>query len=396
MHEQRSCILRRQVSIDDHNYSFRESPREGHFDLRDIHAAGDSFRGEPPSIPVSSLRLLTALSCDNTFIGRIGGDLNAVLINLRGCAMDKARGFVHHESAYPSHPPMNPEPPAPAPDPAPEWSEKSPPPALPGPLPDISPRRPRDHARLDAPLRPLQMQKFHALNELAGGVAHEFNNIVAGILGSAELLKMDLPEGHPAEESLKQIFEACNQARDLLHKLRDLGQRLPPDLKPIRLQPVIEECLQILRSIVPPKVELEAVVAADCACVAADPAQIHQAVFDLCLFCWQRLADHRGHIKLSLENCSAAQVPPGAVSVLPPGPCVRLTVQDNGPGLDQNTRERIFHPFRNRRAGGTKVGLELFLVREIIQAHSGEIFLDSERGSGLTFYLYLPAVAEGR
>ncbi len=289
---------------------------------------------------------------------------------------------------------MKPERPVPAPRAARELNDKITPPAEPGRLLDPSQRRQRDRARLAAELRLLQMQKFHALNELAGGVAHEFNNLVAGILGSAELVNMDLPEGHPAHESLKQIFEASNQARDLLHKLRDLGQRLPPDFKPIRLQPVIEECLQILRTIISAKVELEADIAADCASVEADAAQIHQAILDLCLFSWQSLADRRGHIKLSLENCPAVRVPPGAASLLP-GPCVRLTVQDNGPGLEKNAREHMFHPFRNRRAGGTKVGLELFLVREIIQGHSGEIFLESERGSGLTFRIYLPAVAEG-
>lgn len=305
--------------------------------------------------------------------------------------MDKFRHFVHHGDAF--HPSMKPERPVSGPAAARELRKNS---AAPEPRLEPSLPAPPDPARLAAELRLLHLQKFHALNELAGGVAHEFNNLVAGVLGSAELLKMDLPEGHPAEESLKQIFEASNHARDLLHKLRDLGQRLPPDLKAIRLQPVIEECLQILRNIIPAKVEIEADLAADCACVEADAAQIHQAIFDLCLFSWQSLADHRGHIKLSLANCPALRTPAGAVSLLRPGPCVRLTVQDNGPGLEKNARERIFHPFRNRRPGGTKVGLELFLVREIIQGHSGEIFLDSERGSGLTFHIYLPAAADGR
>jgi nitrogen-specific signal transduction histidine kinase len=67
------------------------------------------------------------------------------------------------------------------------------------------------------------MQKFHALNQLAGGVAHEFNNLIAGILGSAELVSMDLPEKHPAQETLRQIFEASNQARDFVHRLPVAG-----------------------------------------------------------------------------------------------------------------------------------------------------------------------------
>jgi len=264
-----------------------------------------------------------------------------------------------------------------------------------GQLLDVTHRLRREQARLTTELRLLQAQKFHALNELAAGVAHEFNNLVAGILGSAELVAMDLPETHPGHETLKQIFEASNHARDFVHKLRTLGQRPPPEFKPIRLQPVIEESLQILRTIIPAKVELEAQIHPDCRRVEADAAQIHQAVLDLCLFVWQGLADRRGHIKIRLENCPVVRLPAGTPSLLRAGPHVCLTVQDSSHSLERSARDHIFHPFRNRRPGGTKVGLELFLVRETVQGHQGEIFLESDPGSGLMFRIYLPAAAEG-
>ena len=253
----------------------------------------------------------------------------------------------------------------------------------------------REQACLTAELRALQDQKFHALNQLAGGTAHEFNNIIAGILGSAELLAMDLPENHPARETLKQIFEASNHARDFVHKLRAFGQRPAPEFKLIGLQPVIEECLQILRTIIPPKVELHAHINPDCPKVNADAAQIHQAILDLCLHSWHGLADRRGCIRISLENCPVVRPPAGAPCLLQPGPHVCLTLQDDSPGLEKSARDHIFHPFHNRRSGGKKVGLELFLVRETIQGHQGEIFLESEPGHGLKFQIYLP-VAEDK
>lgn len=257
------------------------------------------------------------------------------------------------------------------------------------------PRRPRrDPACLADEFRLLQAQRFNALNQLAGGVAHEFNNLIAGILGSAELVAMDMPEGHPGHETLKQIFEASNHARDFVHKLRALGQRPPLDFKPVRLQQVIEECLQILRTIIPPKVELEACINPDCPKVNADQAQIHQAILDLCLYLWQGLADRSGFIKISLENCPVVHPPADVPALLQPGPHVRLTVQDNGPGLEKNARDLIFHPFRNRRFSGTKVGLELFLARETIQGHLGDVFLESEPGQGQAFHIYLPVAKE--
>lgn len=238
--------------------------------------------------------------------------------------------------------------------------------------------------------RLLQEQKFHALNQLAAGVAHEFNNLIAGILGSAELLAMDMPEGDASRETLQQIFEASNLAREFVHKLRLLGQRPAPEFKPVRLQPVIEECLQILRTIIPAKVELNARINPACPMVCADAAQIHQAILDLCLHSWQGLAERRGRIDVSLETCPAPRPPTGVPSLLRPGPHVCITVQDDSHGLEKSVCDQIFHPFHNRRARGKKVGLELFLVRETVQANLGEIFVESEPGRGLAFRIYLP------
>jgi nitrogen-specific signal transduction histidine kinase len=267
-------------------------------------------------------------------------------------------------------------------------------PLVQGQLLDVTHRVQREQSRLEAELRLLHTQKFQTLNQLAGGVAHEFNNLIAGILGSAELLAMDLPANQADSETLKQIFEASNLARDFVHKLRVLGQRPLPEFKPFRLQSVIEECLQILHSIIPARVELQTRISPDCPRVNGDPAQIHQAILDLCLHAWQTLADRQGHIIIALEYCAAVHPPAGATTLLQPGPHVCLTIQDSSPVLDKNAREHIFHPFRNRRLSGKKVGLELFLVRETIQSHQGEIFFDSEAGHGQIFRIYLPAAAE--
>lgn len=267
-------------------------------------------------------------------------------------------------------------------------------PAIQGQLLDVTPRVRREHARVATELALLQSRRFEALNQLASGVAHEFNNLIAGILGSAELLAMDLPEEHACRETLKQIFEASNQARDFVHKLRVVGQRPTAELKALRLQPLIEETVQILRSIIPPKVDLQAELDPACPEVNADAAQLHQAILDLCLHAWQGLEGRRGQIKLSLQPCAEVRPPAGTVSLLQPGPHVCLTVQDNSPGLEKKAGELLFHPFRCRRPGGTKVGLELFLVRETIQAHQGEIFLETEPGRGLRFLIYLPVAGK--
>lgn len=102
----------------------------------------------------------------------------------------------------------------------------------------------------------LQEQKFTALNQLSAGIAHEFNNVIAGVLGSAELAAMDIHEGHPAHESLKQIVEASNRGREFLHKVRLFSLRPALEKKSAALAPVIEEAVQILRGLIPEKVRL--------------------------------------------------------------------------------------------------------------------------------------------
>ena len=266
--------------------------------------------------------------------------------------------------------------------------------AVQGWLVDVTHRTRLEHARLDTEHQLLQTQKFNALNQLASGVAHEFSNLIAGILGSAENAAMDLPDKHPGHESLQLIIQASNHARDFVHKLRALGHRSPPERKPLRLQSVIEECVQILRTIIPVKVELQTRINPDCPPVKADHAQIQQAILDLCLQAWQGLTERRGRIKITLENCALARPPAGIPNLLRPGPHVCLTVQDNSSGLEKSARENIFHPFRTRRSSGKRTGLELFLVRETIQAHQGDVFVESEPGQGVAFHIYLPVAGE--
>jgi signal transduction histidine kinase len=250
--------------------------------------------------------------------------------------------------------------------------------------------RPREAAPSSIKVEPqlLLEQKFFALNQLSGSIAHEFNNIIAGILGSAELVAMDIPDGHPAHESLKQIFEASNRARDFLHKVRAFSQRPPVEPRPVALPPIIEESLEILREVISDKVELRFRNHPGCPAVNADAAQIQQVILDLCLHCWQGLHERRGLITLTLSH---GPLPAKLAPTLPPGDHLHLTIQDDSPGLEPHALIKIFDPFHTRRST-KKIGLELFLARETIHAHQGELLAQSQPGQGLAFHLFLPVL----
>ena len=240
-----------------------------------------------------------------------------------------------------------------------------------------------------AQLQQLHHLKFTALNQLAAGTAHEFNNLIAAILGSAEIIALDLPEKHPARESLAHIFEAAHRSRDFVIKLRELAQRPPTDLKPIRLSSVIEDALPILRTVLAAKVQLHTRLDPQCPAVSADAAQIQSALIELCLQCWHGLPERTGEIFITLEKISAGK----KSGLLAAGEHVRLTIRDNSPGLNKSSLEKIFDPFYVRRTNGKKIGLELFLVRETMHAHHGDILVESEPGHGLAFQLYFPVPA---
>jgi len=233
----------------------------------------------------------------------------------------------------------------------------------------------------------LLQRQFTALNSLAAGIAHEFNNVIAGILGSAELAAMDIHEGHPAYESFRQIFEASAHGREFLYKVRAFALRPPIQKKHIPLQPVLEETVQILSGLIPDKVLLHVRINPNCPAIDGDAAQLHQVVLDLCVHCWQHLHERRGEITLALE---LTHIPKKVSQVISGENCVRITVRDNGHGLEKNALEKIFDPFHSRSSNTKKSGIELFTAREVIHAHHGEILAESEPGHGLAFHIYLP------
>jgi signal transduction histidine kinase len=150
---------------------------------------------------------------------------------------------------------------------------------------------------------------------------------------------------------------------------------------------VLEETAQILSGLISDKVQLHARVNPHCPGIHGDAAQLHQVVLDLCLHCWQHLHERRGEITLALE---LTHVPKNVSHAISGENCVRLTVRDNGHGLEKNALENIFDPFNSRRSSARKIGVELFTAREVIHAHLGEILAESEPGHGLAFHIYLP------
>lgn len=264
--------------------------------------------------------------------------------------------------------------------------------ALEGYLTDITERVRDGDLRRTREFEAQQLRKNKSINMLASGIAHDFNNVVAGILGSAELIKMELEHEphHPGQEFLQQIFQAGERARELVHQIKAFSQRQPCERRPIQLPPLITESLQIIRSIIPPKVEINRHLEPKCPGILGDAAQIQQCLLNLCTNAWLSMPERAGRIELKLGACEVDEKAAQKSPDLHPGRYVCISIGDNGPGMSKSAQERVFEPFAHKRTTGKKCGLELYAVQEVMQAHEGAVVLESAPGQGSRFHLYFP------
>jgi PAS domain S-box-containing protein len=243
---------------------------------------------------------------------------------------------------------------------------------------DISERNRAELAKagLESQLR--ESQKMEAVGTLAGGIAHDFNNIIAVILGNADLLHDLSASDKNAASSLLEIRKAGLRARDLVQQILSFSRRQHTELKPTALQAVIDDSSRMLHAVLPARVSLSVQCDAGVPPVMADASQIQQVIVNLVTNAMQAMNGRPGHILMRLDTG-------------PEEPSVRLTVQDDGQGMDRMTLERIFEPFFTTKATGEGTGLGLSVVHGIVKSHKGSIEVNSTPGEGTTFTLRFPA-----
>ncbi len=251
-------------------------------------------------------------------------------------------------------------------------------------------RAEEERKTFEAQLR--QSRKMESLGTLAGGIAHDFNNILNGTFGFVDLARLDLEKNHPVHAWLDRIAASSQRARELVRQILTFSRKNEGERVPQRLQPVVGEALRLLRSTLPAMVELDSQIAADAPAVRADASQIHQVVLNLCTNAWHAMPPRGGRITVRLEPCALTAAQAAAHPDLRPGDWLRLTVADDGSGMDAATLDHIFEPFFTTKETGTGTGLGLAVVHGIVKSHEGAILVRSTVGLGSTFELYLPAV----
>src|SRR2546421_8641936 len=238
----------------------------------------------------------------------------------------------------------------------------------------------------------LQSQKMEAVGQLAGGVAHDFNNILTAIVGYADLLAAEFTGTNSRHlEDLEEIRKAARRAAALTRQLLAFSRKQVLEPRIIDMNGVVMNLEKMLRSLISENISLQTHLATDLAAARADPNQLEQVIMNLAINARDAMPEG-GSLTIETGNATldedyAAQ----HVSVLP-GEYVMLAVTDTGCGMDEHTKARIFEPFFTTKAPGRGTGLGLSTVYGIVKQSGGNIWLYSEPNKGTTFKVYLPAV----
>jgi PAS domain S-box-containing protein len=233
-------------------------------------------------------------------------------------------------------------------------------------------------------------QKLEAIGRLAGGVAHEFNNLLMIILSNVQLAHEQVRDGQDAEENFNEVVEACDRAADLTQQLLAFGRRQLQKLEELDVNDVANETLRFARRLIGENIETEFVPTPLHGVVRADRAQLKQILLNIFLNA-RDVMPSGGKIALRTSP-HFSEGNETELDGLPAGAYVMIEIADNGPGMDNDVKARVFEPFFTTKEFGKGTGLGLATVYGIVKQNDGYIHIESAISQGTTFKIFFPAV----
>lgn len=246
-----------------------------------------------------------------------------------------------------------------------------------------------EKAELESQLR--QAQKMEAVGQLAGGVAHDFNNFLCAIIGFASLIDMNLKEDDPVHPHLDQILAASDRASQLVSGLLAFSRKQVINPHPIDMNQIVRDVQKILGRLIAEDIELQIRLSEEELNVLVDPGQIDQVLINLVTNAKDAMPTGGSLVIETCKDLLPAELlkAAGAVSAVP---YAVLVVKDTGTGIGSAAREKLFEPFYTTKEVGKGTGLGLSIVYGIVKQHNGFITVDSELGKGTTFKVFFPLV----
>jgi PAS domain S-box-containing protein len=235
----------------------------------------------------------------------------------------------------------------------------------------------------------LHAQKMEAIGTLAGGMAHDFNNILCAILGYTDLSLYDPQIKGRTRDNLQAVLQSAQRAQDLIRRILTFSRPVETERRPLKLSAILREAIKLLNATLPSSVEINVAIKTNEDIVIADGTEMHQIIMNLGTNAGHAMKPKGGRVDYELELVSLDAAQSENLSV-PAGRYLHLTVRDSGRGMNREVLEKIFEPFFTTKAPGRGTGLGLTLVRQIVARTGGQIRVDSEEGHGSTFHIYLP------
>ncbi len=235
-----------------------------------------------------------------------------------------------------------------------------------------------------------QTQKMDSLGTLAGGIAHDFNNILTPISGYVELALLQGQNNPQLTSDLMEVQNATARAIDMVRQILEFSRHDSSEASSIEIYPIVKEVLKLLRGSIPSTIEFVQNIDEQRNFVISNPTKIHQIVMNLCTNAYQAMKESGGILEVSLLPLDVPMEEIIQGVNLKPGKYLCLKVSDNGCGMNQATRERIFEPYFSSKGPAESTGLGLTVVHGIVKELEGYISVSSELGEGTTFHVFFP------
>ena len=238
-------------------------------------------------------------------------------------------------------------------------------------------------------------QRLQIMGTMTGGIAHEFNNFLTPIMGYAELLMMELPEGSEEQDSAKEIYEASEKAKDVVRQISSLSRKnVETVYKNISIKKFMTRAERMMESVCTPLIHMESEFRVDDEMILGNVTQLNQVLLNVCVNAVHAIGKNQGNIKISCHSEEKEKLAQGVIEKLSDvwKKYIHIQVKDNGCGMDKETLRQIFDPFFTTKKGGEDTGLGLALAEQIITSHKGYIYAESKKGEGSTFHIYLPVL----
>ncbi len=240
-----------------------------------------------------------------------------------------------------------------------------------------------------------QARKMQAMGTLAGGIAHEFNNMLFPIIGYAEMSMYDLTEHNRVKNNLKKILNAANRAKDLVQQILDYSRHDDQERKPLKVQYIIKETLKLARTWFPATIEICENIDNACGPVMASPSEVQQLIMDLCTHAHHALKAKGGVLEVTLSEVDIDSHESPLKTDLKKGAYLQLTVSHTDHGIEHNYMGQILDSHVSLPAQRKETETGLFEADEIFQIHQGTISIDNNPDKGTTVRVYLPLTETG-